>query len=541
MGRGAAAIVLVAFVACKPAHRSQGGQVQVGVAVAIPAPPAVPAVPDVDLAHVDLGPVCARVEAPGACENIVDAAEQRALDASIDQAQKQIIATQYQDPYWTVEKSRLQARRDSQETDDDGPHDLARATKNAQRSLAVASDYVPARIALAISYARSLAPTPQADLRAALVERMVRGLSETPGPMKAAQRVLVGYAALERGDPASAKVAFKDAIQSDPQLGSAWAGLGDTLRSAGAFDEAGVAYDQALKILPSDNALKSSREAARRAERLPLPRPTRVGRALGPLLGSLSPLASPRAGATCPPSALVEVETRPFCEALELLAQAQDGRAREDAAYRALEAFNTNLKSACSSKTPTCGRFVIQGLGAVASSFDGNKIAKGIATRRIALGASPFDDERAVLQLELGDAYMSIGVLNEASSFYEQSVKAQGPHAEETLDRVLALKIALGQTAEAGALAGWAAKQRLGPPGMRARRLALAAAALRDAGLTKGYDLFLSEYRGMIDDGRLLGETGELLRPDDAPLGCVALLSCAARRLAGESRWNPGK
>jgi tetratricopeptide (TPR) repeat protein len=415
------------------------------------------------------------------CDGLLGEDEVRALPRDIDAARKTaVVDKQFMDVHALVQLASLYLRRDGDVADADGPHDVARAVRFARSAVAVDDTSAEARLMLAFTLARSLqgarasADPAIRDAALSLVEIALRAVPATQGPLGAAAQTLEGYLALERGRRDRALTALEAATQLDPDLGTAWAGLGDVARSDGQFSAAATAYERAAARLPKDRGLARARRAAARFERLSLPAvsvPAQAAIAPGPL--APPPPAPPQ----CSPSQAAAAVGASLCNGLARLATASSPGEKEQGAMLVAEGWR-ELRPLCEARDPACGPHVLQGMAAASRAFKAaGRTAKSIAVAKILLdprypGAAPLAPE---LTLELGDRFFELGIFDEAANWYAQHTRLSRAASSPAAERARRLRAVL--EAEA-----------VGPP------------------------------------------------PGPAsPVVCAALLSCAVRRLAAEA------
>jgi tetratricopeptide (TPR) repeat protein len=71
-------------------------------------------------------------------------------------------------------------------------------------------------------------------------------------PRRATYRQNLGYAWQLKGDRARAVAIYREALQLDDKLASAWINLGNALAQGGEYREARQAYERARTLDPSD-------------------------------------------------------------------------------------------------------------------------------------------------------------------------------------------------------------------------------------------------------------------------------------------------
>jgi Flp pilus assembly protein TadD len=77
-------------------------------------------------------------------------------------------------------------------------------------------------------------------------------------PKRAAFRSNLGYALQQKRDLTGAIVQYKEAVELDEKLASAWINLGTALAQMGKYKEAREALGRAKKIDPSDPRVKAN-------------------------------------------------------------------------------------------------------------------------------------------------------------------------------------------------------------------------------------------------------------------------------------------
>jgi tetratricopeptide (TPR) repeat protein len=473
------------------------------------------------------------------CAALRSTKEQGEAQARIDAAQKAVLDSQFSDVAALVELARLQLRRDAGTADAEGPNDAARAKKNAMRAVAVDPNLPAARLVLALSLARSLR-----DLRAersrgsilGLIEASLLAVPPSSDSVGAAVASLRGLIAIERGDVRAAKGSFEQATTFDPALASGWIGLGNVARATGAFDEASKHYERASALTSGDPEVLAGLAAAKRREEFLVPGGT-----------STKPLS---------PGALLEATTEPtrcdaktkgfkenaeLCKALDEVARAK-GEKLGEASRKLLEAIRP-LEEACRAKRPECGPHVASAYLAAARGFRAaGALSKAVATLRLLVGreAGLPEAEGAVTTAlsELGDAYFSLGVFDEAAAFYEKYAQRGGPLALEAQSRALHVRVGLGQAPQAQALA--IALVRMGKdPTTAADGLLAVAGLLLDDGKSAEAEAMLSKHRTTLEKAGAAALADSLLSAPARP-ACGPLFGCGVLRLAGEERWSAG-
>lgn len=455
----------------------------------------------------------------------------RSLDVDIQQAQERILEAQYQDVGALVRLSRLQLMRDQREPNLDGPNDAERSRKNAMRGIAV-MDAPETRAALSVAVAYWLeSPTP--DVRARLVGALIAQTKGAAGFSEAVTKVLEGYALLDRGDPAAARLAFEAATRADPGVASGFVGLGDAARARRVFDEAIHAYGQAGAILPADTGIARSLEAARRGEALGLPEETAFGRALSL---SLEPLVSGGAGAMpCSSYGAAEIpENLHVCAGLASLRGASTVSELERGAMKILEGWR-GIEDACVAHEPACGPHVAAALREAARAFRlAGMPAKAISMDKILLKHTPLLPGSEALagdvRTELGDLYASIGVLDQAAGFYETAGSALAT------ERALMLRLGMGEVESALDMVTKATREKSVSVSDRSRWVALVAAALAASQRSGSARKWLERHDALLREPGASTQVADLLamRP---PRDRSGFMRCAARRLAGETGW----
>lgn len=419
--------------------------------------------------------------------------ERAGLGARITSAHDAVVAAQFQDVNALVELARLQLRRDDATSDADGNSDAERAKKNAMRAVAVDGSSPAAKLVLALTLSRTLRDVKARAARFALLELIELVLpSEAEGSVGAATATMKGLIALERGDAGSAKQSFERATKLDGSLASAWVGLGDVARATGAFDEARANYERAIAI-QADGGVKASLEAANRGEALVLASSSKVEGAPKLTPGAL--LTAKASAPACSAEARAVKEAEPLCSAMDRLGAAT-GPQRSASAAEVLRAA-VALQEACGAKRPACGKHVAEAHVAAARAFaEAGALAKAIAALR--MSAAPrhpipgAEDVATAALCELGDMYFALGVFDQAADWYEKHIEASGSKSREATERVVQIRLALGQHDRV--------RQLLERGGQRARADAL----------------LKEEARG----------------------ACGPLFGCTAFRLAGEARWS---
>jgi tetratricopeptide (TPR) repeat protein len=449
------------------------------------------------------------------CDGLIDRREAEALPGDIGAAREAVMRTAFADVHPVVLLARLTLRRDGDQPDIDGKDDVARGLRWAQVAVAVDDTYPEARLALAIAVARSLqsrhasADPALREPALALAELALRAVP--PGSSRrvgAAVKTVEGYLALERGQPAPAKAAFAAATQIDPDLGTAWVGLGDAARSTSDFAAATAAYERARSRLPDDAGIARALQAAARREPLALPAPSVAAPPLA--AGPLAPVPPPPP--TCSPAEAAHPAAAQLCQGLERLAGASS-RAEKGAAAKLIIAGWTAMRPSCDAGDTACGRTVVLALAAASRSFqDAGQTAKSIAAAKMVLDPRNLPGAAEIaprMALEIGDAYFSLGVFEPAADYYALHAKRAGanpgPETVAAADRALRLYVALGNAGSATSLAADLARNTHHAAAQRAIWLTLAEAA----------------------------------KPRPVPKApavvCAAPLTCAVRRLAGET------
>jgi tetratricopeptide (TPR) repeat protein len=415
------------------------------------------------------------------CDGLIGEDEVRSLPADIDAARKTaIVEKQFKDAHALVRLARLYLLRDGDVADADGPHDVARTLRFSRSAVAIDDTSGEARLMLALTLARSLQGARASAHPAiregalSLVENVLRKVPAMQHPLGAAAQTLEGYLALERGQRDQALRAFEAATRLDPDLGTAWAGLGDVARSAGDFSAAATAYERAAARLPRDQGLARARRAAARLERLALPAASvQAQAAIAP--GPVAP--APPAPPQCSPAEAAAAVGAFLCKGLARLAAASSPGENEQGAMLVLDGWR-EMEPLCEAKDPACGPHVLQGMAAASRAFKAAGLtAKSIAVAKILMnprvpGAAQLMPE---LALEIGDWYFEVGVFDEAVNWYVQYTR-------------------LSRTASA-------------PAAERARRL-----------------------RAVLEAAASEPPPGP-----GSPVVCAAPLSCALKRLAGEA------
>ncbi len=475
-----------------------------------------------------------------ACTALRSTKEQGEAQARIDAAQKAVVDSQFSDVAALVELARLQLRRDGASADAEGPSDAARAKKNAMRAVAVDPNLPAARLVLALSLARSLRDLPAERSRGsilALIEVSLLAVPPSSGSVGAAVASLRGLIALERGDVGAAKRSFEEATRLDASLPSGWLGLGNAARAAGSFDEAVSHYERAGALAAGDPEVAASLAAAKKKEALvvsalPSTKPLSRSTLLVP-----APLEPPR----CEAKSYAIRGQAELCGARDALARAQ-GKAIDEASRNVIEAIRP-VEEACRAARPECGSQVAAAYLAAAHGFrTAGAFSKSVATLRLLVGreASLPGAEGAVTTAlaELGDAYFSLGIFDEAAAFYERYAQRSGALTLEATSRALQVRVGLGQTAQAEALAR--ALVRIGKdPTTAADGLLAVAGRLLDEGRTKEAGALLSEHRTTLEKAKATARADALLSAPPSS-ACGPLFGCGALRLAGEERWSAG-
>lgn len=478
------------------------------------------------------------------CDGIVGPEEEKGLGASVDAARDAMLKSMYTDVHSIVELARLSLRRDAEVADADAQNDASRALKNAMRAVAVDDAAAAPRIALTMARARSLVGAKMLSdpgtrgQALGLVELSLRRVPVGTGAAGAAAKTLEGYLALERGDRATAKVAFEAATKLDPELGSAWVGLGDAARATGAFEAAQTAYKTAMERLPKDAGVKRSMEAATRREALSLPSAPGVFLAIE--TDDLAP--PPPAVQECPTWAKAAPENAKICAGLTDLAKATTRDDKLRAAKQIVEGWN-DIRPLCDKRDPACGLHVAPALAAAARGFQaGGLLAKAIAANLILLGHADLPGATGLFPaaaLENADRYFAIGVYDTAADFYERNLQLTQQKSGPVARRALALRIGLGNAAAAQKLAaGYAADSKV-PATDRAAAVLAVGGLLRISQGPDAAKAWASPYTALLQDAGKADEGRALAAPtpEGATPGCASLLGCAIRRLSGEARW----
>ncbi len=371
------------------------------------------------------------------------------LDERIERASKAMRDTQFQDVSVIIELARLQLVRDNKVADSDGANDLLRGKKNSQRAVAVDDKNPQARLLLALAVAQSFRKLPGSDesqirgARLKLVELSAASIPKSEGALEAARKTLVGFVALENGDRATAKALFESATRETPELAAAWAGLGDALRSAKDYPRALDANRQAAGFQADDKGIEASIEAAEKGIVLALPKAASGAAAVdrgGPLAPS-DKMSTP----TCSAAVAATSVSQDLCAGLAGLARARAPQALDAAAVSVVSGFQS-LRSFCDQKDPVCGDFVAPALLAAGHGFRSASLpAKSITAFKLLVmnRGLPGGKELALIaMLEIADQYFSIGVFDEAASWYELYARERGPGFEKARDRAAFIRSA---------------------------------------------------------------------------------------------------
>lgn len=189
-----------------------------------------------------------------------------ALDKALAEMNRAVNDSEFQNVEALVHTARLQMRRNSSTSDQDGPNDFERAKKNLQRALAVDDGYMPAFNQLAIYYleaakkkagqsgskvtrgaARSKVDTQALDL-ALLVSSQAVQKNPGYGPIYNT----LGLTYVEMGDLNRAVESFNRARKLDPSFFEAHMNAASVNLQFRGFAQAEEAYRAALKVKPND-------------------------------------------------------------------------------------------------------------------------------------------------------------------------------------------------------------------------------------------------------------------------------------------------
>lgn len=192
------------------------------------------------------------------------------LDGTINRLNQIIRDAKFQNVEALVSVAALQMERASDQSDSDGPNDLARALKNIQRALAIDDSFMPAFNQLAIYYME------QAKAKAGDRSGRRRGLEVAGAEKKVLNRQMLDLAALvasqavqknpryaaihntvglimvEQQNYNGAVNSFKTARQLDPKFFEAHMNYAAVNLGFRGFGEAEKAYRDALKLRPQE-------------------------------------------------------------------------------------------------------------------------------------------------------------------------------------------------------------------------------------------------------------------------------------------------
>ncbi len=452
---------------------------------------------------------CAGDNARTACDEVVSVQARNALSDEVERLQKAMVDSRYADVGIIIELARVLLARDEATKHRDGGDDASRGRRNAMRAVAVAPDNPAAQLVLSLSLMRMFQQRPPQNLgqRALMLEllesRAATGVA-AGGVIGAAHHALAGQLALERGDAAAARGAFRAALDMDPKLAVAHHGLGDAGRVVGDFDAAKKHYLAARASSPDDAGILRSLGGAERSEKLHYVAAPRVGLRFG-----TGPIANaPPKPVRCSAKAEKAKESQKFCAAVAALGSAK-GDARVGAAGAVFTAFRE--MTPCAGPKAACD-FVARGLLDAAQALRSEgKLSKAIATARMLdrgahglTGIEPFAEET---QLLLGDGYFRLAIYDQSARAYTKVFTLGGTASHAAGERALGLELALGREQEARQLL-----RKL------SRTLKLSAEKRRALeALTKS-------------------------KPSEAATAspCGVIFGCMVRRLAADSRWSQG-
>jgi tetratricopeptide (TPR) repeat protein len=483
------------------------------------------------------------------CDGLVDAVELRSLPAAIHAAHEAMLAAQFSDVRGIARLAHLQLRRDGPEGDADGANDAARGLHNGQRAVAVDDTSAVARLTLVLAIARSIQTTRgSADptlrgLGMSLVETALGAVPPAPGAVGAATRAFTGYLALERGDQAFAKASFEGATRLDPGLGTAWVGLGDVARITGDFAAATSAYQRAAAILPRDVGVARSLAAAGRRERMALPVATAPsGMAIAP--GPLAPPPPPPGTLQCSASQAVVPTGATLCQGLARLGSASS-RSRDDqdqAAKLIMDGWR-EMAPLCDAGDPACGPLVVQAMAVASRAFQGaGRVAKAIAAAKLVIEHAAWPGGSVLVPevtLEIADRYFALGVFAMAADWYARYLQLAGTGVDPVAERALQLRVALEDVDAAKSLANLLAADARYAASQRSRWLLLTGALVRALGGAEAAEGWLQTHHALLAQAGATQQVQDVSTPlPRAPgpsSGCAAPLSCAVRRLVGET------
>jgi len=184
------------------------------------------------------------------------------IGAMIDELQRAVLDSNFQNTEAFVELARLQMKRDAKNADNDGANDFARAKLNLHRALAVDDGYMPAYNQLAIYYFElskrersprenraigEKSPSEPRDLALLVASQAIQR-----DPTYAPIRNTLGLLLVDAGELGPAAAAFATARKLDPAFFEAYMNSASVNLMFRGFAVAEDAYRAALKLRPSD-------------------------------------------------------------------------------------------------------------------------------------------------------------------------------------------------------------------------------------------------------------------------------------------------
>jgi hypothetical protein len=241
----------------------------------------------------------------------------------------------------------------------------------------------------------------------------------------------------------------------------------------------------------------------------------------------------------CTSSEAAAAASASYCTGLDRLGASSSRADQEQAAGLVVDGWRT-LTPLCQVQDPACPPHISAGLAAASRAFlSAGRPAKSIAAGLLILGNTRFPGAGAlepVVSLELGDRYYTLGVFDQAASWYERAAKlAQADPSPAT--RALQIRVALGDADAAMRLANELVRNAHHPLATRALWVVTVVHAVRAARGPRDAATWISTHQALFQQP-LDADVREVALPlptsDPTATGCD-VLTCTVGHLARAS------